>query len=310
MNKQAGLAAGQGDQGARSDMIRDFAPAKVNLSLEISGRRPDGYHELISLVAFADVGDTLSFRPGGTRQVTLEADGPFATSIEGDNLILRAARVFLEHAPDARGGHFILDKQLPVAAGIGGGSSDAAAAVRLLARANGLAVGPSWRQRLVPALSRLGADIPVCLEARAAWMRGIGEHLTPLDAMPVVPAVLVNPGVPLPTGDVFAALGAPPLGDAPPSPSGTPRAFADAARLTDFLAARPNDLERPARILAPAIGEVLEALQAAPGCVLARLSGSGPTCFGIFGHVEAASEAACALARAQPGWWIAPAQLS
>jgi len=286
---------------------QEFAPAKVNLTLEIPGRRADGYHEIVSLVAFADVGDVLTFQPTAARDLELETLGPTAAAIEGDNLILRAARAFLENQPDARGGRFILDKRLPVAAGIGGGSADAAAAVRLLARAH--ASGPSWRARLWPALAGLGADIPVCIEARAAWVRGIGEEVSCVEALPEVPAVLVNPGVALPTGAVFAELGATHVG-AMPIYAEMPGGFASIPALLDFLQDHPNDLEPPARRLAPVIEEVLHAVARLPGCLLARLSGSGPTCYGLFGSREAADRAAEALSHAYPDWWIAATRLA
>jgi len=286
--------------------LADFAAAKVNLTLEIPGRRPDGYHEIVSLVVFADVGDRLTFHPAETRDISLDAEGPFAAAIDGDNLILRAARVFLEAEPNARGGHFVLDKRLPVAGGIGGGSADAGAAVRLLARAN--AAAPDWRARLLPDLARLGADIPVCVESRAAWVRGIGERVAPLEAMPALPAVLVNPGVPLPTGAVFGALGAPPL-NAGADAIETPVAFPDPGPLLAFLRDHGNDLEPPARRMVPGIGDVLAALSRAEGCLLARLSGSGPTCYGIFGSDADAARAARTLADAHPGWWISPTRL-
>lgn len=294
------------------EALQEFAPAKVNLTLEIPGRRADGYHEIISLVAFADVGDILTFQPAAARDLELETQGPTAAAIEGDNLILRAARAFLEDQPDARGGRFILDKRLPVAAGIGGGSADAAAAVRLLARAN--ASRPSWRARLGPALAGLGADIPVCIEARAAWVRGIGEQVSRVEALPEVPAVLVNPGVALPTGAVFAALGALPFDarylGATPMRAEMPGGFASIAALLDFLRDHPNDLEPPARRLAPVIDEVSHAIARLPGCLLARLSGSGATCYGLFGSRAEADRAAEALSHSYSDWWIAATRLA
>jgi len=288
--------------------LSELAPAKVNLSLEIRGRRADGYHELASLVAFAEVGDTLHLSPGTDRDVTLATTGPFASAIDGDNLILRAAQLFLDHAPQAHGGHFVLDKRLPVASGIGGGSSDAAAAIRLLARANAWAP-PDWRAALIPALSRLGADIPVCLDPYAAWMQGIGERIAPLETCPALHAVLVNPGIPLATRDVFAALNAPALAEAG-ARGEMPRTFASADELVGFLRQHPNDLEPPARRLAPAIAEALGALAAAPDCAISRLSGSGPTCFGLFTSMDAAAGAAEALAALHPEWWVMPTQLA
>ncbi|RIA55892.1 4-(cytidine 5'-diphospho)-2-C-methyl-D-erythritol kinase [Dichotomicrobium thermohalophilum] len=287
--------------------LQEFAPAKVNLTLEIPGRRADGYHEIVSLIAFADVGDTLTLHPAETREVTLDVQGPFGKAIDQDNLVLRAARAFLESEPEVPGGHFVLDKRLPVAGGIGGGSADAAAAVRLLARAN--RCGPDWRARLLPALTRLGADIPVCIESRAAWVRGIGEKVAPLSTMPELPAVLINPGVPLPTGEVFAALGAPLLDEASNGIE-TPQGFGARAPLVSYLREHANDLEPPARRLVPVIGDVLEAIAGTPGCLMGRLSGSGPTCYGLFGSREEATRAARALAADRPGWWIVPTRLT
>lgn len=292
-------------EGARA-ALQEFAPAKVNLTLEIPGRRADGYHEVVSLIVFADVGDTLTLHPHETRDISLDIQGPFADALDGDNLVLSAARSFLDSEPDARGGHFVLDKLLPVAGGIGGGSADAAAAVRLLARANARDHG--WRARLWPALTRLGADIPVCTDSRASWARGIGEKVAPVEAMPELPAVLVNPGVPLPTKEVFAALGAPPLGEA--GETGTPQSFASLESLLAYLRDHPNDLETPARQLVPVISDVLDAIVGAPGCLLARLSGSGPTCYGVFGTPADAARAADTLIRMHPDWWIVPARLS
>lgn len=304
-------AAGE-DEDAQGAALTALAPAKLNLTLEIRGRRSDCYHELVSLVAFADVGDRLSLEPRDWREVSLQPTGPFAAALDGENLVLRAARAFLDAYPDARGGRFVLDKRLPVAAGLGGGSSDAAAAVRLLARASASAGFPERADLdgLAPALSRLGADIPVCLIARAAWMTGIGERVAPLAAMPDAHAVLVNPGIPLTTRDVFAALKAPPLPDNDTQPVELPSGFPDLESLIGFLRERRNDLEPPARARAPVIAELLAALAGMPGCLLARLSGSGPTCFGLFGTSQAANAAARELSQRKPNWWIAPATLA
>ncbi len=303
----AGLRDGL-DDGA----LRSFAPAKLNLTLEITGRRRDGYHELVSLVAFADIGDCVCLRPRAGRDVSLEVMGPFAHAIDGDNLVLRAARCFLDAYPDAHGGHFRLDKRLPVAAGVGGGSSDAAAAVRLLAQANAVDAlrGADGIAALTTALSRLGADIPVCLEARAAWMTGIGENVTPLGALPELHSVLVNPGVPLATRDVFSGLRAAALPDEIEPVTDMPPAFGTLEVLITYLDGHLNDLEPPARALAPVVGEVLDALAAAHGCRIARLSGSGPTCFGLFGTWDEADAAASTLAHTHPHWWIASARLA
>lgn len=270
-----------------------LAHAKVNLTLHVTGRRPDGYHLLDSLVAFAAVSDRLSVRPDDTLGLIIE--GPFSAGLSAgeDNLVLRAARLL---SPD-KGAAIRLVKNLPLASGIGGGSADAAAALRLLAEL--------WRLPLpaVDHVARLGADVPVCLDLRARRMRGIGELLEPVPDLPPAWAVLVNPGILLPTSAVFAALD---RRDGAPMPERLPT-WTDAASLAAFLARQRNDLEMPAQAIAPAIGEVLAGLAAQPGCLIARMSGSGATCFGLFGAEPDARMAAYALAR--PGWWTAAAPL-
>ncbi len=297
---------------AADGALTTVAPAKLNLSLEVVGRRADGYHELVSLVAFASSGDRLTLRSSTQSDISLDVSGRFATAIDGDNLVLRAARLFLETLDGARGGHFHLEKRLPVAAGLGGGSADAAAAVRLLAYANASdeRMAAQSIRALAPGLSRLGADIPVCLASRSAWMTGIGERVAPLEALPEVYAVLVNPGVPLATRDVFARLRAPAAHPDGPSVPDMPAAFADLDDLVAFVAGHPNDLEPPARVLAPATATVLAALGHADGCRVARLSGSGPTCYGLFGTHAEAEDAASMLARSWPEWWVMPAPLA
>jgi 4-diphosphocytidyl-2-C-methyl-D-erythritol kinase len=268
----------------------ELAPAKVNLALHVTGRRADGYHLLDSLVVFPRVGDRLRAEP--SRELSLSVEGRFAACLDrGDNLVLRAARLL---AP-GRGAALTLDKRLPVASGIGGGSADAAAALRLLGRLWGVPLPPT------AALLGLGADVPVCLAGVASRMRGIGEALEPV-ALPAFWLVLANPGVPVATGAVFAALAG---RFGPPLPH--PPAFADAAALAGWLAARRNDLEAPAAALAPAIAGTLAALAAQPGCLLARMSGSGATCFGLFATAAEAEAAADALGRARPRWWVAAA---
>jgi len=286
-------AAGSGD-------LADVAPAKVNLTLHVLGRRADGYHEIESLVAFADIGDRLTFVPGDA--LALDVSGPTAQAAgEGaDNLVLKAARALAERVDGLRLGRFDLDKQLPVAAGLGGGSSDAAAALRLLARVNDLSLDD---ERVREAARATGADVPVCLDPKARMMRGIGEVLSDPFALPELPAVLVNPGVAVPTKDVFAALAAPPL-TAPAQAEDFFAINADAAALMSILAARRNDLEIPAIKLQAVIADVLEALQASPHCLLARMSGSGATCFALFGSAGAAQEVAQRLQADHPGWWV------
>jgi len=285
---------------ADSGDLADVAPAKVNLTLHVLGRRADGYHEIESLVAFADVGDRLTFVPGDT--LALDVTGPTAAAAgEGaDNLVLKAARALAERVDGLRLGRFSLEKQLPVAAGLGGGSSDAAAALRLLARVNDLSLDD---ERVRAAARATGADVPVCLDPKARMMRGIGEVLSDPFALPELPAVLVNPGVAVPTKDVFAALAAPAL----TAPAQAEDFFAintDAAALVSILAARRNDLEIPAIKLQAVIADVLEALQASPHCLLARMSGSGATCFALFGSAGAAQEVAQRLQADHPGWWV------
>jgi 4-diphosphocytidyl-2-C-methyl-D-erythritol kinase len=271
----------------------ELAPAKVNLALHVVGRC-DGYHLLDSLVAFARLGDRLEAEPAD--RLSLAIDGPFARDLGAgpDNLVLRAAALV---AP-GRGAVLRLTKLLPVASGIGGGSADAAATLRLLARL--------WDLPLPgrDALLGLGADLPVCLAGRASRMRGIGEDLAPL-TLPPFWLVLANPGVPVPTGAVFAALA---CRDNPPLPD--PPRFADADALAVWLAAQRNDLEAPAATVAPAVADVLAALAAQPGCRLARMSGSGATCFGLFAAGPAAAAAAAALRRARPGWWVEAAPVA
>lgn len=267
-----------------------FAPAKVNLALHVTGRRSDGLHELDSLVAFADVGDRLGAAPAA--RSSLVVTGPMAAGVpaDGHNLVLRAAEWL------GVGAAFTLEKHLPAAAGIGGGSSDAAAALRLLSEMSG---------RPVPAgAEALGADVPVCLLARAARMRGIGENLVPV-ALPPLPAVLVNPRIALPTAAVFAALERkdnPALPDVP--------GFTSGAQVTGWLAAQRNDLEAPAVRLAPVIGELLQTLATLPGAGLARMSGSGATCFALFDTSAAAMAAADTLRAARPQWWSVATLLS
>lgn len=259
-----------------------FAPAKVNLTLHVTGRRPDGYHLLDSLVAFADVGDVVRVAPGNGLTVT----GPFAAGVptDGRNLICKA----LDLAGQARA--VTLDKQLPHPAGIGGGSSDAAAVLRLVK------ASLTAEQVLT-----LGADVPVCMDPRAARMRGIGDVVDRV-TLPPLHAVLVNPGLSMPTAEVFRALRTPenaPMGDVP--------VWNEAADLIRWLGTMRNDLEAPALHVAPGIGDVLAAI-AQTGAGLARMSGSGATCFGLYLGMSAAKVAAATLAR--PGWWVRRVTLS
>ncbi|WFT83571.1 4-(cytidine 5'-diphospho)-2-C-methyl-D-erythritol kinase [Methylobacterium sp. CB376] len=280
------------------------APAKINLTLHVLGRRPeDGYHALESLVAFAGVGDTLTLEPGP--DLALVVSGPTAgpAGPTADNLVLRAARRLAALVPGLATGRFSLVKRLPVAAGIGGGSSDAAAALRLLGRLNDL---PADHPALIEAARGTGADVPVCLDPRARMMRGAGEAIGPALALPGLPAVLINPGVPVETAPVFRALGLK-VGEANPAasvPHPTIGPRLDGPALLALIGPARNDLEAPALTVAPVIGEALGALRERPGCRLARMSGSGATVFGLFGHRGRAAQAARAIAQARPGWWV------
>jgi 4-diphosphocytidyl-2-C-methyl-D-erythritol kinase len=272
------------------------APAKVNLTLRVLGRRADGYHELESLVAFAGVGDALTFVPGDA--LTLIVSGPTAPAAgdSADNLVLKAARALAERTAGLTLGRFALSKRLPVAAGLGGGSADAAAALRLLAQANGIALDDP---RLMQAALATGADVPVCLDPRPRLMCGVGDVLSaPLD-LPRLFAVLINPGVAVSTREVFAALNLPPA--APPAPAGAPPA--PSALLAEIASGR-NDLEQPAIELEPVIADVLSVISKLPGCRLARMSGSGATCFGLFETNAAATAAARTVRVGYPQWWV------
>jgi len=277
------------------------APAKVNLTLHVLGRRSDGWHELDSLVAFAGCCDGLTFEPAET--LTLTIDGPTA-AVAGptdDNLVLRAARALAERVPRLKFGSFHLRKTLPVAAGLGGGSSDAAAALRALADANGLAPDD---ERLFAAAAAVSSDAPVCLCPTARSMAGRGERLGPALGLSPLAAVLANPGVAVATPAVFAGLGleAGALRDAAPAPGF--EAGCDATRMLEALEAGRNDLQASAIRIAPAIGDTLEALRRLGGARLVRMSGSGATCFALFDDRHAAACGARALAAAHPGWWV------
>ena len=282
--------------------LAGFAPAKVNLTLHVLGRRSDGYHELESLVVFADAGDQLTFVPGARLDLVVRGPTAGVSGPAGDNLVLKAARLLAERVEGLRLGRFMLDKRLPVAAGLGGGSSDAAAALRLLVLENELALGDP---RVVEAARAAGADVPVCLDPRPRMMRGIGEILSAPVALPKLPAVLVNPGVAVPTAGVFKALAAPPL--APGAQQDDPIATgADINEVVSAVAARRNDLEAPAIALQPVIAAVLSTLRAFAGCRLARMSGSGATCFGLFNSASDAAAAAQKIKDTQSGWWVSP----
>ncbi len=292
-------------------MLTETARAKVNLTLRVLGRRADGYHDLESLVVFADCADTLTLTPGP--DLTLATGGPGARDCGemSDNLVVRAALLLGERIPGLTLGHFTLDKHLPVAAGIGGGSADAAAALRLLAQANNLAIDDP---RIVSVARETGADIPVCLASRACTMTGVGENLSMLD-IPAMPCVMVNPRVGVATKDVFTALGLGKgellagVGDVMLSP-GWPAKGASFDEWVEAVGHGTNDLEKPALKVEPVIGEVLQALRETDGIRLARMSGSGATCFGIFTTDAQARAAAQLIARAYPAWWVHAGVLS
>ena len=286
-------------------VLVESAPAKVNLTLRVLRRRADGYHDLESLVVFAGGGDRLSFTPGGA--LTLTVDGPRAAHAGeiADNLVLKAARELKARIPGIAMGSFRLEKNLPVAAGLGGGSADAAAALRLLARANAIA---PLDPRLYAAAAATGADVPVCLDPRPRLMRGIGEQLSEPIALPPLPAVLVNPGVAVATKLVFAGWTPAAKSDVDVKLPALAK-MSSVEQLLRLLSAQTNDLEAPAIAIAPVIADTLAALRALVGCRLARMSGSGATCFGIFSSDPDAAQAAKILSAENPNWWVGETKL-
>ena len=288
-------------------ILVERAPAKINLSLHIIARRADGLHDLESLVVFSRAGDCLFLKPGVPLALSLE--GPTASAVGelDDNLVLTAARHFATRFPLAKLGAFHLIKHLPVAAGLGGGSSDAAAALRLLARTNQVPIEDS---NLHEAARMTGADVPVCLLRKPRIMRGVGDMLGPFLLLPPLFGLLVNPGVPVETKAVFAQLklapgeisrfnGHPEVGESPSAES-----------LIEILHKGRNDLELAACRLVPLIGDVLAVLTAAPGCRLARMSGSGATCFAIFKDRHSLVRARKVILQAHPAWWVKSGILS
>jgi 4-diphosphocytidyl-2-C-methyl-D-erythritol kinase len=300
-----------GTTGSTSPVLEEDARAKVNLTLRVIGRRVDGYHDLESVVAFADCADRLTLDAGA--DLSLTATGPRAQECgdTADNLVIKAARLLGERVEGLTFGRFALDKHLPVAAGIGGGSADAAAALRLLVRANNLEMDDP---RVLEVARLTGADVPVCVPSHACVMTGVGENLLPL-SIPRLPCVMVNPRVPVATKDVFKELG---LKNGElrvgvkdvlkratwPNEGGSLDAWIDA------LNAGTNDLEAPALKVEPAIDTVLSALRGAEGVRLARMSGSGATCFALFGNDTDAQRAAGAIQLAHPLWWVHSGALS
>lgn len=280
---------------AAAGLTAEFAPAKINLALHVTGRRADGYHTLESLVVFADVGDRLTVSPAA--EDGFAVTGPMAAAVPTDegNLVVRARDRLRAVHPSAGPVSILLEKRLPVASGIGGGSADAAAALRALAR--------HWRfdvttDEIRVIAAELGADVPMCLDGRPLVASGVGDRLAPLAAFPFLSMVLVNPGVAVATADVFRALE---RRDNPPLPA-LPDEI-DRPGLSAWLEATRNDLEAPARAIAPAIGDALAALADA-GATFVRMSGSGATCFGLYPGMQDARRAADALLRRRPGWWV------
>lgn len=296
--------------------ISEAAPAKLNLYLHVTGKRSDGYHELDSLVAFTEVGDTVTVTEGAARVLLRGADlpppgprlivsGPFAPALMGEspsqNLVVRAAHALAASLGRPADAVIALDKRLPIASGIGGGSADAAATLRALALLWG---AEPHAVSLYAVAATLGADVPVCLAGRSCYFGGIGEQLDEAPALPETFAVLVNPGVPVPTPAVFkvrsGAFSAPARFSQPP---------ADPQELAALLRERNNDLTAPALTVAPAIADVLTALERTDGILLARLSGSGATCFGLYAGREAAEAAGKVISAAEPRWWVAATRL-
>ena len=283
-------------------LVRRAAPAKLNLYLHVLGRRADGYHLLDSLVVFADVGDVVTARPAPA--LTLEIAGPFAGALQDDlaeNLVWRAATALAERAGIEPKAALALEKNLPVASGIGGGSSDAAAALKALGELWQLDLGERRFQGLAESL---GADVPVCLFGEPAWIGGIGEAVAPAPALPPCSVVLTNPGLSVATPAVFKAR----TGSFS-EPARFEAAPADAAALARLLETRRNDLTAPALSLAPEISEVLRALEAEAGVLIARMSGSGATCFALCADEGAALTAARRLSAAHSRWWVAAGKL-
>lgn len=289
-------------------VIAERAPAKINLTLLVRGRRADGYHELLSLVAFADVADVVTLDTESPTGVTVS--GPYAAGITGTNLLETALALIEKQAPDLAVGAVHLEKRLPVAAGIGGGSADAAALLRAVARANPeVEQGFDW----LGLATRLGADVAVCLRGRAAWMSGAGETVVALaGGLPTVYAVLANPLARVPadkTAQVFRRLGAPLLAEGGGHSGLVGPQIDSRAGLLAVIAASGNDLEPPARAVVPEIADVMTALKSLSGVETVGLSGAGPTCFAICPDRERAEDAAGALRKAEPGWWVEATKL-
>lgn len=276
----------------------EIARAKVNLTLRVLGRRADGYHALESLVAFADVGDEIEFLPDAPPEVSVR--GPFAKAIDGINIATLALEKVAAAAAGIELGAVNIGKRLPVAAGLGGGSADAAAVLRAIRRANPARESAiDWHA----IAASLGADVPACLHSAAQFMWGTGRDTVVVPPLPPLPAILANPGVPLATAAVFRALGAAPMASATDSPV-APGRFRDAAAVVAYMGEHGNDLEPVATALCPPVGLVLAALRALPGVRIARMSGSGPTCFALFDTAADAADAARRISATEPRWWV------
>ncbi|HEX7760688.1 MAG TPA: 4-(cytidine 5'-diphospho)-2-C-methyl-D-erythritol kinase [Caulobacteraceae bacterium] len=290
-------------------ILERLAPAKVNLFLHVGALAADGYHPLSSLMAFADVGDLIRYQPD--EQMRFEITGPFGEGLSplGDNLVVRARDMALAaFEGDWPSFRLTLDKRLPIAAGIGGGSADAAAALQLLKAALNLRAGEGKDDPLTDIARRLGSDVPACLAALPTFATGRGDDLAPPPVFPDLDIVLVNPGVLSPTGAVYRAYddaGAPGGAEPPPWPA----PMADVRALVNFLAGTRNDLEAPAIGLTPAIGGALDVLRAQPESLFVRMSGSGATCFAIVADAEAARGLAARLSGRHPEWWVRPSRL-
>ena len=296
------------ERGEPVTLITERARAKINLTLKVLGRRADGFHELESLVTFAGVADVVTLDVGAPVGVTVA--GPFGPSIAGENLV----RVTLDRLaltePALRLGHISLDKRLPIAAGIGGGSADAAAVLRAVRRANpGMADRVDW----LGLAAKIGADVPVCFHNGPAIMRGTGERLQPIGDLAPLAVVLVNPQVPVPadkTARVFRTLAAEPLDPAHRDGNLKSATLRSRAQLLAFMAATGNDLTKPALKVVPEIGQVLDALANCKDVELAALSGGGPTCFGVFADEASAAVAATILRANHPTWWVVATEVS
>lgn len=286
------------------DTLSVFAPAKLNLYLHIIGRREDGYHLLDSLFVFADIGDTIDIAPA--KQFSFSISGPFSgafsqagkdSSPKSGNLVVRAAYRLAETMNKTLDFHIGLTKNLPLSSGIGGGSTDAAATIWGLLQI--WQTAPAAVAGLDDLLVSLGADVPACFSCQSAHIRGIGEQITPVSGFPEIPVVLVNCGAACPTGALFEALSGKFTAPAPPHPDN-----ADPGTLIEYLREQRNDFTQAAIARAPEIGDVIQSLEKQNGCRLARVSGSGATCFGLFDTPAAAKNAAANISQAYPAWWV------